>query len=275
MDANKPKGNVSRLRAYVGANFWRSSDAARFFNISPTKFSKIMNGHEEIPHGILNELNLKPEPATKKKRIPKHSERNSRIVEMFKSGKTLKEIGKGYGITRERVRQVLFEFGITGKDGGQALAVRERKVKFKAEQDRKYLKRTGYTYREYRRINDDPKNRYNGYYGYPSAAYTQQRNNAYDRKIGWEFSNFREWWEVWEKSGKWPLRGRGYGYYVMARINDKGPYRADNVKIIQAVENNQEQYVNRGITVSIDPIKLEVAALMSIGHRQRLLRQEV
>ena len=52
------------------------------------------------------------------------------IVERYKSGQTLAAIGIVYGITRERVRQILKKNGITRMDGGQTISI------FKSTPDR-------------------------------------------------------------------------------------------------------------------------------------------
>ena len=46
-----------------------------------------------------------------------------------------------------------------------------------------------------------------------------------------------QWCDIWKQSGKWDLRGRGIGKYVMSRYGDKGPYAVGNV-FIQLGENN-------------------------------------
>jgi len=48
---------------------------------------------------------------------------------------------------------------------------------------------------------------------------------------------FAQWWKIWQKSGKWELRGREKGCYVMSRKNDMGHYEPGNVVIILATQN--------------------------------------
>jgi transposase len=61
------------------------------------------------------------------------SERNREMVELYKSGMTLESIGMKYGITRERVRQILRKMAVPADVGGQAVAMlvscSERKTK--------------------------------------------------------------------------------------------------------------------------------------------------
>lgn len=71
-------------------------------------------------------------------------------------------------------------------------------------------------------------------------AFFDQRNAAKWRGIEWEMT-FEEWWEVWQKSGKWIERGRGHGKYQMARFGDSRPYTVANVKIITSDANLAER----------------------------------
>jgi hypothetical protein len=74
-------------------------------------------------------------------------------------------------------------------------------------------------------------------------AYDQQRRAAGKRGIGWEFT-YPEWRRIWAESGFEHLRGRGRGKYVMARFNDAGPYRANNVVICTCEQNASEAYLH-------------------------------
>jgi hypothetical protein len=65
--------------------------------------------------------------------------------------------------------------------------------------------------------------------------YFEQRQSARNRGISFELT-FDDWFSIWQNSGKWELRGRGKGTYVMSRIGDAGPYAVNNVYI-----NSQEQ----------------------------------
>jgi DNA-binding CsgD family transcriptional regulator len=46
------------------------------------------------------------------------SPRTANMIELYKSGKTLQEIGDLYLLSRERVRQILTEVGVSKNDGG-------------------------------------------------------------------------------------------------------------------------------------------------------------
>jgi hypothetical protein len=71
--------------------------------------------------------------------------------------------------------------------------------------------------------------------------YTDHKSKAKHRGIDFTLT-FEEWWNIWEKSGKWEQRGMFKGSYVMSRNNDQGPYSIDNVKIQSVGANNQEAY---------------------------------
>lgn len=71
--------------------------------------------------------------------------------------------------------------------------------------------------------------------------FRQQRWRAGARGIDWLFS-FEAWIEFWVESGKWNLRGRGAGKYVMSRPGDIGPYSRENCVICTFVENIQEAH---------------------------------
>lgn len=70
--------------------------------------------------------------------------------------------------------------------------------------------------------------------------YFEHRQNANHRGIPFELT-FDDWLQIWQNSGKWQLRGKGKGSYVMSRIGDAGPYKVGNVYI-----NNQEDNASEG-----------------------------
>jgi hypothetical protein len=75
--------------------------------------------------------------------------------------------------------------------------------------------------------------------------YGKHRLSAKYRGIGFELS-FEQWCDIWEKSGKYPLRGRRMGQCGMQRYWDNGPYRAGNVEIGTVAENGRTRvYRNR------------------------------
>lgn len=72
-----------------------------------------------------------------------------------------------------------------------------------------------------------------------------QRQNARRRGIEWDLP-FDIWMKIWVDSGQWPNRGvKTPDQYVMSRIGDQGPYRADNVVIKTNYDNVREGNVGR------------------------------
>lgn len=75
--------------------------------------------------------------------------------------------------------------------------------------------------------------------------YHQQKMNARNRTdvngnpIEFRLT-FEEWFDIWEKSGKWDLRGKSKDSYVMCRYNDIGHYEVGNVYIDKHVDNASE-----------------------------------
>lgn len=69
--------------------------------------------------------------------------------------------------------------------------------------------------------------------------YFEHKQNAKRRNIPFELS-LTEWTNIWQDSGKWELRGKGKGSYVMSRIGDTGSYSVDNVYINLNETNSSE-----------------------------------
>jgi hypothetical protein len=74
-------------------------------------------------------------------------------------------------------------------------------------------------------------------------AYNAHIGNARQRGIAFLLT-FKEWWAIWEASGKWEQRGYHRGQYVMARNGDVGPYAVGNVRICTGAENSAEMNRN-------------------------------
>ena len=65
--------------------------------------------------------------------------------------------------------------------------------------------------------------------------YKSQKATAKQRGIGFNLT-YEEWLNIWESSGKLDQ----YGYYVMSRVGDTGPYEVGNVFIQKRSENSKE-----------------------------------
>jgi hypothetical protein len=105
----------------------------------------------------------------------------------------------------------------------------------------------------------------------PYKKYMEQKHRARGRSIDFLLT-FEEWWDLWDQSGNWELRGRGTGKYVMARFGDKGPYAIGNVHIVPHIDNVREMHAARVYTAEYrknisDGLKGKVK---TVEHKQKL-----
>lgn len=162
------------------------------------------------------------------------------IARRYRAGETLELIAKTYGVSRERIRQLLKPLGLNRMNGGNSIRAAKMVANVRAAREAAFFERHGCTREQFRAVCGNGYTRRDDYYRTPHGAYISQRNNAKNRGIAWNFK-FWGWWQVWELSGKWAERGRGHGY-CMARIGDTGPYSPDNVHIVTGPNNVAEYY---------------------------------
>lgn len=177
-------------------------------------------------------------------------ERTERMCALYRSGWTLQEIGDEYGITRERVRQVIGVRGLKREHGGvRKRAVdnaRRRRAALESRWDPRYMEHFGADLATVRRLNGGHRGHKKGTLAW---SFHNQKNAAKHRGVAWELT-FPEWIVIWELSGHLHERGRGYGY-CMARKGDTGPYAIDNVYITTCAGNAQDaQSRRRGVDYS-------------------------
>jgi len=70
----------------------------------------------------------------------------------------------------------------------------------------------------------------------PRRKYQEHKGHAKQRGVAFELT-YDEWWEIWQKSGKYKRRGNRKGQFCMHRISDQGAYAVGNV-YIGKVERN-------------------------------------
>ena len=165
--------------------------------------------------------------------------RSARIVALYRTGQTLQEIGDGYGISRERVRQIVSKYGVTAREGGEHARMERRETAASAarknNQERRCQRLYGCSFVEMIAICEAAK----GVVQQPTKAFYKQRGTAINRGIDWKLT-LKEWWGIWEASGHWEDRGRGVQKFAMCRYGDSGPYSCENVFIGLFTENVSE-----------------------------------
>lgn len=191
----------------------------------------------------------------------------------YKSGETMQEIAESYGLSRERVRQVLALNGMDSTDGGQLVKTMKRRLAFETRRDREYLARFGCGWDEYKKlleIGREMMAKGISCERTPSGAYRKQKYTAKVRGIEWHLTLW-QWWTIWQESGRWEDRGRGNGY-VMCRKGDQGAYSVDNVYIAPARHNNSHTKNKfNGLPTGVNKIKGRyVAAIQVDGVKETL-----
>jgi len=172
------------------------------------------------------------------------------MCDLYRSGLTLQQIGDRYGVSRERVRQVIVAVGVTSRDGGAKARAKKRAQRKRAIADQKHDAKAfavfGCDYATAKRLNNGRAPWTHGSIG---AQYGSQRRNAQTRAIPWLIT-FPEWMAIWRDSGHLDDRGRGRDLYCMARYHDKGGYEVGNVyiaTIAQNVRDYQSELKRRGV----------------------------
>jgi hypothetical protein len=173
-------------------------------------------------------------------------ERDVKVMEMFKSGLTMREIALAVGVCHQRVAQILARNGPNVVGGVAARSGAKREAQEQTRDAACHVK-FGHGYAEQRvflvknsealRAGIPPKRT-------PLGAFNQQRRNARLRGIPWRLK-LAEWWGIWVASGKWESRGAKRGNFVMSRCGDKGAYEVSNVFIQRTELNIREGYQHR------------------------------
>ena len=166
------------------------------------------------------------------------------MADLYRAGQTLEQIGVLYGVSAERVRQVIkISHGLNGSNAGAHFLTRQKKQAKLRDKVVQAADRCGCTleqWQEMHRVGAAMRAVGASNTQTPFGAYRTQMFNSAKRGIAWEISLW-DWWQVWDRSGKWSQRGRGSGY-VMSRHGDGGPYAVGNVCIKTNSENTAERH---------------------------------
>ncbi|MCK1966836.1 hypothetical protein MT962_000622 [Franconibacter sp. IITDAS19] len=144
------------------------------------------------------------------------------VCEAYKAGNTHIEVAEMFGISRERVRQILEENGLNRKDGG----VKKKAAKREEQRRKDFFKKYGCTREQFNSV----CGHYSEKSKSPYYAFLMQKRNAKERNVEWRLL-FWDWWNIWTESGKWLSRGRDSGCFCMCRVGDSGAYETGNVYI--------------------------------------------
>lgn len=139
----------------------------------------------------------------------------ARMVALYQEGKTLAEIGEHFDVSRQRVHQIFKVNGVSSEGRGVKARVIAKVQKVADARAARIKKSWGMTVEEY----DAHVERFGSSTATdsPMRRYIEQRRNTRLQGIKWKFT-FKEWWEMWEASGKWGERG--VGKYVLGRAGD-------------------------------------------------------
>lgn len=162
------------------------------------------------------------------------------IERWYREGLTLEEIGQYYNVSRERIRQILEQLGVSRTEGGQHVKAQLREQERQEELDRKCLEKYGCTRDQWKEMRRQALS----YIDSPQNVFIRQKNNALQRGIEWELKLW-DWWQIWERSGKWEFRGRAGDQYGLARLDISKGFTLDNVKVMtnrEASRLSKSQY---------------------------------
>lgn len=145
--------------------------------------------------------------------------RAEEMATLYRTGAMLRQIGDKFGVSRERVRQIMTkELGLPASDGGQAIKAEARREDRKRTLDIRCQARSGCIVEQWRSIPARAR-----------RAFVSQKNAARHNKVEWSISMW-DWWLIWSASGQWENRGRGK--YVLSRLDRGRPWTVENVSIV-------------------------------------------
>ncbi len=170
------------------------------------------------------------------------SKRKAEIRRRFLAGETMQEIGTSFGVTRERVRQILNEEGISGKNGGQKLksALNRKSVIDQKREQREHQRRTldqwvrqelGVSLITACKINGTPfKNKRELWTSNGACKkYLAVKRQAQRKHPETTYIGFKDWLHAWSQSGH-GTDGPHPGW-CMLRLDGDRPWSPGNIRV--------------------------------------------
>lgn len=160
-----------------------------------------------------------------------------RMAQMYREGKTLAEIGDEFGITRERVRQLIRPL-MTGQKGGRTVRAeklaKERKEDRLQRQDSRCREEFGCDYETAIRLNLGLHPTHNAH-GTRASAYLHQKKAMESLYHGVEYKlTFPQWVEAWGDK----IIYKGRGKWALCRIDPTKGFTIDNVRPMEMREKS-------------------------------------
>lgn len=145
--------------------------------------------------------------------------RNTRIISRFLEGETLTAIGLCYGLSRQRIFQILKKHEVNPAIGGSALKRQNKGLAKNRIRAEKTSNAYGITRAALTLIPIEAR-----------QAYSSQRRSVSISNTGWNF-NLETWWNLWLQSGSFAQRGPRCGQFQMRRRNPDAHWEPANVFI--------------------------------------------
>jgi CRP-like cAMP-binding protein len=190
--------------------------------------------------------------------------RRKAMNELFAAGWTLEDMGAAWGITRERVRQIVNLDG--AKIGGRTVRAIGKRMDRMANSP----KHESVSIRVYGcgRARAIELNQGDSLSSSRSRAgiFRQYKTNCIRRGIPWELT-FEEFCSFWDASGQWERRGRGKGKFCLARYGDSGPYALGNNYVAKNEDNASDSFLvkPKRDRKHLSARQIEVAVLLAEG----------
>lgn len=162
--------------------------------------------------------------------------RNSLMVDRFVNENTsMTDLAVEHGITRERVRQILWKSGLRRADGFKALSKGARRdAATRARWDRRCEYKYGCDFETVRKVTG--RDRFIGLRSHPLLKkYEDHRNTASRHGIPWQLTLVQYAAVIGDNLLKISLRQTGL---VLGRKDKAGPYSAENCELVTLSENS-------------------------------------